>query len=228
MQNQRIIVCLLALAFACPSVVWAQHGFAYPDRESNPAANLQAATVPAPQYHHPESARHNDAVQQAAYQASQVSASRIDTSSYANDTSFPSLTPQSRSSGTETAGQGSSFGPLMTTGFSLAIVLGLFAGLVWVTRRFGNGSMTQSGLSSEVVKSLGSTAIDARTRVTLLRCGERVIVMAQTASGVHPLSEITDPAEVRRLTTALTGAATPTFAETLRETEPQRGSLFTA
>jgi flagellar biosynthetic protein FliO len=118
-----------------------------------------------------------------------------------------------------------SFGPLVPPGFSLVVVLGLFAGLVWVTRRYGNGSMTQTGIPSDVMKSLGSTAIDARTRVTLLRCGNRIIVMAQTASGVHPLSEISDPAEVQRLTSMCNGETVspaslesePTFAEALRQ-----------
>jgi flagellar biosynthetic protein FliO len=135
----------------------------------------------------------------------------------------PNSNPQSAAK--DATSTSKSFGPLVTTGFSLVVVLGLFAGLVWVTRRYGNGSMTQTGVPSDVMKSLGSTAIDARTRVTLLRCGNRIIVMAQTASGVHPLSEITDPAEVQRLTAMCNGETVsqgslqgePTFAEALRQ-----------
>ncbi|NND99494.1 MAG: flagellar biosynthetic protein FliO [Pirellulaceae bacterium] len=134
--------------------------------------------------------------------------------------SFPSLAPRSHDDVVPAEGSKSkSFGPLITTSFSLVVVLGLFAGLVWITRRYGNGSMTQGAIPSDVMKSLGSTPIDARTRVTMLLCGNRIIVMAQTASGVHPLSEITDPAEVHRLTAACTGQAHPSFAETLRQTD---------
>ncbi|MGB7348080.1 MAG: flagellar biosynthetic protein FliO [Pirellulaceae bacterium] len=148
------------------------------------------------------------------------------------DSGFPTLSPPTetnQATATTTSSSSKSFGPLVTTGFSLVVVLGLFAGLVWVTRRYGNASMTQSGVPSDVMKSLGSTAIDARTRVTLLRCGNRIIVMAQTATGVHPLSEITDPAEVQRLTAMCNGEtvsqANPTFADALRQANRRGGSV---
>lgn len=140
-----------------------------------------------------------------------------------SESGFPALvhpTATDQAAAEKSASASKSFGPLVTTGCALAVVLGLFAGLVWLTRRYGNGSMTQTGIPSEVMKSLGSTPIDARTRVTLLRCGNRIIVMAQTATGVHPLSEITDPVEVQRLTAMCNGESVsqvePTFAEALR------------
>ncbi|QDT08620.1 FliO/MopB family protein [Planctomycetes bacterium K23_9] len=148
------------------------------------------------------------------------------------DSGFPTLvrsTSNDQPTVDDDPSKSKSFGPLVTTGFSLVVVLGLFAGLVWVTRRYGNASMTQTGLPTDAMKSLGSTAIDARTRITLLRCGSRIIVMAQTATGVHPLSEITEPIEVQRLTAMCNGesvsAIEPTFAEALRNANRQPATM---
>lgn len=112
-------------------------------------------------------------------------------------------------------------GPAITVTSSLAVVLGLFAALVWMTRRFGSRSMNQGTISSEVLQSLGTTPIDPRTRVTLLRCGNRILVLAQTATGVQPLAEITDPEEVRHLTATCLGDAGRSFVSTLRSIEKE-------
>ena len=111
--------------------------------------------------------------------------------------------------------------PALTVTSSLAVVLGLFAGLVWLTRKFGARSMNQGTVPKEVLSSLGSTPIDARTRITMLRCGTRILVVAQTATGLHPLSEITDPDEVRQLTAACIGDSRHTFDSTLKSIEKE-------
>ncbi len=112
--------------------------------------------------------------------------------------------------------------PLVTVVSSLAIVLGLFAGLVWLTRKFGGNAARVGSVPNEVLQPLGSTAIDARTRVMMLRCGSRIVVAAQTASGIQPLCEITDPREVHELTVACTGQSQTSFAETLKAAEQKQ------
>ncbi len=112
--------------------------------------------------------------------------------------------------------------PAVTVTSSLAVVLGLFAGLVWLTRKFGSRSMNHAAVPKEVLTSLGSTPIDSRTRITMLRCGNRILVVAQTATGLHPLSEITDPDEVRELTAACLGDSTQAFKSTLQSIEAEK------
>ncbi|TWT83978.1 Flagellar biosynthesis protein, FliO [Planctomycetes bacterium CA13] len=111
--------------------------------------------------------------------------------------------------------------PTVTVCSSLAVVLGLFAGFVWLTRRFGVNSSSQRGLSNEVFETLGSTSIDARTKVTLLRCGSRILITAQTATGIHPLSEISDAEEVRSLLAACNCQSKNAFASTLQSLEKE-------
>ncbi len=122
----------------------------------------------------------------------------------------------------------STTGPLVTVTSSLAVVLGLFAALVWATRKFGSKGVGGGGaIPREVMQSLGSTSLDGRTTVTMLRCGNRILVLAKTATGIHPLSEITDPEEVRALTASCLGKSGETFATTLKsiEQEPVNGGF---
>lgn len=137
---------------------------------------------------------------------------------------FPTLRDQadaSHSGAIEPKSSRAFSGPAITVTSSLAVVLGLFAALVWMTRRFGSRGINQGALSGEVLQNLGTTPIDPRTRVTLLRCGNRILVLAQTATGVQPLAEITDPEEVRHLTATCLGDAGRSFVSTLRSIEQE-------
>jgi flagellar biosynthetic protein FliO len=138
--------------------------------------------------------------------------------------SFPTLRDQADSSHSgviEPKSTRAFSGPAITVTSSLAVVLGLFAALIWMTRRFGSRGINQAALSGEVLQSLGTAPIDPRTRVTLLRCGNRILVLAQTATGVQPLAEITDPEEVRHLTATCLGDAGRSFVSTLRSIEQE-------
>ncbi len=140
------------------------------------------------------------------------------------DQGFPSLLADD-SLGKENAGRqtgGPSIaGPAVTVTSSLAVVLGLFAALVWMTRKFGSKGIHRGALPGEVLQSLGSTSIDPRTSVSMLRCGNRIVVFAQSATGVYPLTEITDAEEVRRLTASCLGESTQSFASTLKSIEQE-------
>ncbi|MEM8667607.1 MAG: flagellar biosynthetic protein FliO [Planctomycetota bacterium] len=138
---------------------------------------------------------------------------------------FPSLSPkQDAASGQRSRSSDKTpfSGSLVTVGSSLAVVLGLFAGLVWITRRFGAKTMGAGSLPNEVLQPLGSSPIDARTNLTLVRCGTKILVLARTASGVQPISEITEPNEVRHITALCSGDSKKEFASTLQAIEKEQ------
>tara|TARA_R110002049_G_scaffold2750_8_gene22198 strand:+ start:128948 stop:129754 length:807 start_codon:yes stop_codon:yes gene_type:complete len=112
-------------------------------------------------------------------------------------------------------------GPAVTVTSSLAVVLGLFALMIWLTRRFGSRTLGQTSLPNEVLQSLGTATLDARTKVNLLRCGGRVIVVAQTPTGVYPISEFTSPEEVRQLIASCQSTSKQSFAQTLQAFEKE-------
>ena len=125
-------------------------------------------------------------------------------------------------SGSGSTGKHELAGSAITMISSLVVVLGLFGGLVWMTRKFGSRGMSQGAIPREVLQSLGSVPLDARTRITMVRCGDRILVMAQTATGVHPLAEITDRDEVRELSAACLGDARQAFASALKSIEHEK------
>ncbi|QDS95853.1 Flagellar biosynthesis protein, FliO [Roseimaritima multifibrata] len=111
--------------------------------------------------------------------------------------------------------------PLATVISSLAIVLGLFAALVWVWRR-GGGS-TLGGLSKEAFQVIGRSPLAPRQNMVLVRCGRRVLVLAVSGTSTSTLAEITDPDEVAELL-ALTGGGVGhhQFQQTLAELGKER------
>jgi flagellar biogenesis protein FliO len=80
---------------------------------------------------------------------------------------------------------------------SLAIVLGLFFGLVWLLRR-GMPKGTRL-LSSEVVEVLGRAPLAGRQQMHVVRFGNKLLLVSLSPGGAETLSEITEPAEVDRL-----------------------------
>lgn len=124
----------------------------------------------------------------------------------------------------------------LTVASSLAMVLALFAGFVWMMRKFGGAGQGGGELPKEVFDVLGSKAIDPRTRITLARCGQRILVLSQSAASTSTLAEISNPDEVREIAAACTGASKSAFTQTLEDferepaergfTETPRGRLF--
>jgi flagellar protein FliO/FliZ len=81
---------------------------------------------------------------------------------------------------------------------SLALVLGLFFAIAWAFRRLlppGAGP-----LPPEVFEMLGRVPLAGRQQMHLLRCGGKLLLVSVGVAGVSTLTEITDPAEVERLT----------------------------
>ncbi|MEM6980258.1 MAG: flagellar biosynthetic protein FliO [Planctomycetota bacterium] len=115
--------------------------------------------------------------------------------------------------------QNGSTASIVTVGSSLAIVLALFGGLVWVSRRFSGGRGIGKSIPGSVVKPIGHAMLDPRTKLMLIQCGRRVLVVCQTTSGISPISEVTDPDEIRELVAACQGQSSQEFANTIRQIE---------
>jgi flagellar biogenesis protein FliO len=89
--------------------------------------------------------------------------------------------------------------PLTTMLGSLALVLALFFVLVWVMRRAMPAGSRQ--LPSDVIEILGRAPLPGKQQqMQLVRCGQKLLLLASSASGVTTLTEITDEDEVDRLT----------------------------
>ncbi len=108
---------------------------------------------------------------------------------------------------------------LATVG-SLAAVLGLFAIVVWTIRR-GMPKSLQQRLPSDVVDVLGQATLGHRQHVQLIRLGQRLLLVSVTPNGAETLTEVTDAAEVERLTTLCRGphsrGATPSFRDVFQQ-----------
>lgn len=148
-------------------------------------------------------------------------------------TSFPSLQPRSVVSeaglaSNDDARSGALAGSTITVASGLAIVLGLFAAFVWGSKKLGHASPAKGSIPKEVMQAIGSTNLDPRTRITMLRCGNRILVLSQTSGATNTLCEISDPDEIRLITAACLGQSKSEFASTLRsiEKEPARGNFI--
>jgi flagellar protein FliO/FliZ len=136
----------------------------------------------------------------------------------------PALTPHSAAGH---AGRDKPAGlPSATTvGGSLALVLGIFFVVVWVFRRASpQGS---AALPPEAFEILGRAALANRQQAQLLRCGNKLLLVSVGATGTETLTEITDPAEVDRLTDICrqgrSSGAAAAFRHSRRREEEQDG-----
>lgn len=111
----------------------------------------------------------------------------------------PLDTNRSRSSGSRASGSRSSGSQAVVTVLSsLALVIGAFALVAWFTRRSLPSGLQR--LPKEVLQPLGRAPLDARQHLQLLRLGNKLILVSVSQGGSETLSEITEPAEVERLT----------------------------
>jgi flagellar biogenesis protein FliO len=113
----------------------------------------------------------------------------------------------------------SSSTPLVTVASSLAIVLGLFAALVWVSRRTSKNLSGNRELPDEALRILGKKSLGASGSIALVRCGRTVLVVGVHPSGMSPLGQVTDEDEVRHLEAICDGRSKASFDETLAEME---------
>ena len=74
---------------------------------------------------------------------------------------------------------------------SLALVLGGYFGLVWVSRHFGGG---KGKVPKEVLEVLGQTPFGPKKHLQIVRLGSKLLLLINGPEGIHPIGEITDPA----------------------------------
>ena len=78
---------------------------------------------------------------------------------------------------------------------ALVIVVALIIGGAMALRK--HVPLASRPLPAEVVQVLGRRSIDARHSIQLVRCGTRILILANSAQhGLQMLSEVTDPVEV--------------------------------
>lgn len=108
----------------------------------------------------------------------------------------PSLTPRQAAPDSHVEKKSSGLSPILVVG-SLAFVLGVFFLGMWLFRR---AAPTGFGvLPTEAFELLGRARLNARQQVHLLRCGDKVLLVAVGMASAATLTEITDPTEVERL-----------------------------
>ncbi len=100
---------------------------------------------------------------------------------------------------------------MTTVASSLTIVIGLFMGFVWLSRRAVG---TKAGtVSPQVIQTLGRHSLNARQEVQLLRFGSKLLAVAVSPQATTTLAEITDPDEVQQITErCLANESQPTSA----------------
>jgi len=111
----------------------------------------------------------------------------------------------------------SSTAPLVTVGSSLAIVLGLFAAFVWVSRKTSKNASSSREISDDAMRILGKKSLGASGSIALVRCGRSILIIGIHSTGMQRLGEITSDDEVRHLEAICNGKSKASFDETLAE-----------
>jgi len=102
---------------------------------------------------------------------------------------------------------------------SLAIVLGLFFFVVWLSRRaFPKAT---ASLSRDIIEILGRAPLTSRHHLQLIRLGHRLLLVSVTPDHAEALTEITDLDEVNHLTSLCRqqqpGSITDSFRQVLHQ-----------
>lgn len=98
---------------------------------------------------------------------------------------------------------------------SLSVVLGLFALVVWFTRRVN--SRGNSNLPGDVIETLGRAPLNARQEMHLVRVGNKLLLLSVTATSAETLTEITDPVEIERLSNVCRRNKSGRISESFRD-----------
>ncbi len=99
--------------------------------------------------------------------------------------------------------------------FIIAGAVVLLVTIGWITGSRGRRPVTS--LSPEIFEVLGRAPLGPRLSLQLLRCGNRLVLIAITPEGVNTLSEITDPQEVTELLTVCRRNSPHAITESFRQ-----------
>jgi len=113
------------------------------------------------------------------------------------------------------AGSGNWF---LQTLAALGLVIGLVLFGRWAWMKL-SGQVSATGNGPRAVEVLSRTAVAPKNHVLLLRVGQRVLVVGDSAQGLRTLTEVNDPDEVADLLTSVTAqkenSATSSFQQML-------------
>jgi flagellar protein FliO/FliZ len=112
--------------------------------------------------------------------------------------SSPALKPHNPANRSELGKKPDGSSSLFTVVASLILVLGIFFAVAWMFRRVM--PPLAGPLPTDAFEVLGRGHLANRQQAHLLRCGNKLLLVSAGATGVTPLTEITDAAEVDRLT----------------------------
>jgi flagellar biogenesis protein FliO len=113
-----------------------------------------------------------------------------------SNSSLPLLPPKADPTGKDKKGSNPQ-SPITLLG-SLALVLGIFFLIVWFLRKTSPNAF--GALPPEAFEVLGRAPLAFRQQAMMLRCGNKVLLISTGMAGTKRLTEITDSAEVERLT----------------------------
>lgn len=108
---------------------------------------------------------------------------------------------------------------------SLAIVLGGYFGFVWLLRRM-NPKMN-SGLPSEVFELIGTSRMNTKQTLQLVRLGSKLLLLVHGDEGTQPIAEITDTDEVEYLTSLCNQRPRPEPRRATRTSSPSSSTSAT-
>lgn len=111
---------------------------------------------------------------------------------------FPTLNPRSEQENGSTAAPQlkNIVNPIVTMVTSLMIVLGLFAALVWISRKLGSKPSLKKPITDEVFEKIGSTIFNQRTQIHIIRFANRILLVSQTEGTLQTLCELRDQDEI--------------------------------
>ena len=110
----------------------------------------------------------------------------------------------------------------MVVASSLAIVLGLFFLVVWLSRRaFPKAS---ASLSTDVLEIIGRCPLAHRHQLQLIRLGRRLLLVSVTPEHAETLTEITDPDEANHLISLCRQQQAGSISDSFRQVLHQLGT----
>jgi flagellar biosynthetic protein FliO len=112
----------------------------------------------------------------------------------------------------------SATGSLLTTVFSLILVLGLLVGLAWLLKRFGPKSIT----GGANVKLVGALSVGARERILVVEVGEQWIVVGASPGRMNALATMPRQEGGLELPPSPNALPTSNFAEWFKQTIEKR------
>ena len=114
---------------------------------------------------------------------------------------FPTLSPRTKETSEDKGARQKSgiTSSAITVASSLLIVLGLFAVLVWFSRKINTKSHGRNSAMGSLIEPLGSHVFDPKTQMHVIRFSNRILLVSQTNGVLQKLCEIDEPAEVQTI-----------------------------